>query len=208
MEKLIKKGAEASIYREDWFGMPAIRKIRVPKSFRQSTLDIKIRESRTRHEASFLSEAKSIGVITPLVYFVNVKQAEIVMQFIDGIRLKEIIDKSDDHKLKKWCKLAGKYIARLHAGEIIHGDLTTSNFIISNDQLILIDFGLSFYSQRIEDKAIDIHLLKMVSTSAHSLYTDMIMDSVLSGYQEVAGELNSYNLIKRLNDIDLRGRYK
>lgn len=208
MENLIKKGAEASIYLEDWFGLLTIRKIRIPKSFRQPTLDIKIRESRTRHEVSFILEAKSLGVITPLVYFVNVKQAEIIMQFMDGIHLKEIIDNCNENKLKKWCRIAGKYIALLHEGEIIHGDLTTSNFIISNNQLILIDFGLSFFSQRIEDKAIDIHLLKMVSNSAHSVYADIIMDSVLSGYQEVTGDLNFHNLIERLKVIELRGRYK
>lgn len=208
MENLIKKGAEASIYLEDWFGLPIIRKIRIPKIFRQSTLDIKIRESRTRHESSFLLEAKSLGVTTPLVYFVNVKQAEIIMQFIDGIHLKEIIDNCDNNKIKKWCRKAGKYIALLHEGQIIHGDLTTSNFIISNNQLILIDFGLSFFSQRIEDKAIDIHLLKMVSNSAHSIYADTIMNSVLSGYQEVTGKLNYDNLIERLSAIELRGRYK
>ncbi len=208
MEKLIKKGAEASIFRANWFGSPSIRKIRIPKSFRQSTLDSKIRESRTRHEASFLSETKNTGVMTPIVYFVNIKHAEIIMQFIDGICLKEIIDKCDDYNLKKWCREAGRYIARLHGNEIIHGDLTTSNFIISNDKLILIDFGLSFYSQRIEDKAIDIHLLKMVSTSAHSLYADMIITSVLSGYKEICGKLNYNDVLNQLKDIELRGRYK
>lgn len=208
MEKILKKGAEASIYHGKWFGAVAIYKIRLPKHFRQQSLDIKLRALRTRHEALFLSEAKRLGVTTPLVYFVDKKQAEIVMQFIPGRRLKEIIDACEEEMFTKWCREAGRYIARLHGGAIIHGDLTTSNFIISNDKIILIDFGLSFYSHRLEDKAIDLHLLNMVAKSAHSIYSDKIIDNVLQGYREVAGESILLSILEQLSIVELRGRYK
>ena len=152
MEKIIKKGAEASIYRGKWFGEVAIHKIRVPKKFRQQSLDIKLRALRTRHEALLLSEAKRLGVITPLIYFVDKKQAEIVMQFIPGRRLKEIIDACEEDMFTKWCREAGRYIARLHSGAIIHGDLTTSNFIISNDKItVFFDYESEFITDSEEE---------------------------------------------------------
>lgn len=208
MEKQLKRGAEASLYHAEWFGEEVIRKARIPKTFRQSALDIKLRESRTRREALFLREAKRVGISTPLVYFVDVNQAEIIMQFIPGRRLKEIIDADDEYISLKWCTEVGRYIARLHSGEIIHGDLTTSNFIISHDKLVLIDFGLSFYSQRLEDRAIDIHLLNMVVRSAHNINAEKIMHAVLQGYQEITGESDSLRLLERLKVVELRGRYK
>ena len=208
MEKQLKKGAEASLYQTEWFGKEAIRKVRVLKTFRQSALDIKLRESRTRREALFLREAKRVGVTTPLVYFVDVNKTEIIMQFIPGRRLKEIIDAYKENISLKWCREAGRYIARLHSGKIIHGDLTTSNFIISHNRLILIDFGLSFYSQRLEDKAIDIHLLNMMVQSAHYIYAEKIMHAVQMGYQEIVGESDSLSLLERMKVVELRGRYK
>jgi len=208
VEKQLKKGAEASLYQTEWFGKEAIRKVRVLKTFRQSALDIKLRESRTRREALFLKEARRVGVNTPLVYFVDVNKAEIIMQFIPGRRLKEIIDVYEENISLKWCKEAGRYIARLHSAEIIHGDLTTSNFIISDNKLILIDFGLSFYSQRLEDRAIDIHLLNMVVQSAHNNYAENIMHAVLQGYQEIASKSNSLRLLERIKVVERRGRYK
>ena len=90
--RILKKGAEASIILGDWFGEDAIFKVRELKSYRQSNIDTKIRVFRTLHEASFLTEAKKIGVITPLVYFVDRQKAEIVMQFVNGLRLKDIVN--------------------------------------------------------------------------------------------------------------------
>ena len=48
----------------------------------------------------------------------------------------------------------------------MHGDLTTKNAIIHGDRLVLIDFGLSFISDRLEDRGEDIHLLKQAIKSS------------------------------------------
>lgn len=58
----------------------------------------------------------------------------------------------------------GNAISKLHS-QIIHGDLTTSNIMISNnhneDRVIFIDFGLSYSdSLTIEDKAVDLYVLE------------------------------------------------
>lgn len=206
MAELLSKGAEAAIYLGEWFGQAAIFKIREAKRFRHPTLDSKIRRLRTLHEASFLAEARRLGIATPLVYFVDRNRAEIVMQFIPGRRLKEVIEEGE--AIGRWCREAGRYMARLHRGDIVHGDLTTSNFIIADDSLVLIDFGLSFYSSRLEDRAVDLHLLNSIAKSAHNIYADRVMEAVEEGYLEVAGRSEMDSVLKRMKDVERRGRYK
>ena len=87
-----------------------------------------------------LSIAKEIGVRTPFVYFVDPISAEIVMEFIEGKNLKEEMNESFALEM-------GRCTGLLHTNNIIHNDLTTSNFIkAANNQIVLLDFGLSFLS--------------------------------------------------------------
>ena len=78
--KLLKKGAEADIYQTMWNDTKAILKIRKIKTYRNSTLDSKIRKQRTIKESQMLSHVKSFGVPTPIVYFVDLKKTSIIMQ--------------------------------------------------------------------------------------------------------------------------------
>jgi Kae1-associated kinase Bud32 len=142
---VLSKGAEADIYRTRWFGNDAVSKIRVKKPYRQKSLDNEIRRNRTLREATMLSNAKETGVRTPFIYFVDPVSAEIVMEFIEGINVKEKMDENLALQM-------GRYAGLLHINNLIHNDLTTSNFINSkNNQLVLLDFGLSFFSERLED---------------------------------------------------------
>lgn len=204
----MSRGAEAAVYLGDWFGEEAVFKIREAKQFRHPVLDSKIRRSRTLHEASFIAEARRLGVTTPLVYFIDRKRAEIVMQFIPGRRLKEIIEEDGAEAAAQWCREAGRCIARLHRGRVIHGDLTTSNLIVSGDRLVLIDFGLAFYSTRVEDRAVDLHLLNMVAQSAHHSAADRIISEVAKGYKEIMGQDDAEQVSKRMKEVERRGRYK
>lgn len=57
----------------------------------------------------------------------------------------------------------------MHDGQIIHGDLTSSNIMLrspSND-LVLIDFGLGQMKPTIEDKAVDLYVLERAFISTH-----------------------------------------
>ena len=118
----------------------AISKLRNPKKYRNITLDNLIRGRRTIHEANMLSDVKKTGVKTPFIYFLDPQRAEIIMEYIDGENVKDILSKEIGFEM-------GKYVSILHNKNIIHGDLTTSNFIKRRDVLYLIDFGLSFYSE-------------------------------------------------------------
>jgi TP53 regulating kinase and related kinases len=198
-KKLLKRGAEADIYLDCWYGKRAISKIRKVKLYRHKTLDDEIRKSRTINEANMISASKITGVVSPFLYFVDPFYAEIIMEFVEGKVAKDVIT-------PRLCEEIGKYTALLHANNIIHGDLTTSNFIVSK-KLVVLDFGLSYYSQRREDRAVDIRLIKEIFSSAHvSSYKDIYL-GFLRGYSEIFGEYETQKILKNVSEIERRGRY-
>jgi TP53 regulating kinase-like protein len=196
---LIKKGAEANIYITQWYGKKAIVKIRVAKPYRHTFLDTQIRRRRSVNEAHMLSVAKMAGVPCPFVYFIDPVRCEIVMEFIAGQNAKEIMNADLSLQI-------GKYTGLLHLKNIVHGDLTTSNFIVSK-KLVLLDFGLSFYSHRIEDKAVDVRLIKEVFSSAHYLIYSSLFENFLTGYFEIMDDKPAKKILEKVSDIERRGRY-
>ncbi len=199
---LIKKGAEADIYLTDWYGRKAVRKVRKPKNYRNRLLDESIRKKRTLREAEMLSLAKRAGVTTPLIYFVDPKNTEIIMQYIKGNLVRDILAKN-----LKLSRNMGIYTAKLHKNNLVHGDLTTSNFILYDSKLVLIDFGLSFYSDRIEDKAVDIRLIKEIMSSAHASIFKRAFDLFMKGYESVLGSSVTRKTLRKVVEIEKRGRY-
>lgn len=195
---LIKRGAEADIYIMEWDGTKAVSKVRSPKSYRHPELDSTIRKYRTIHEANFISIAKLAGVMTPFVYFVDPTKAEIIMEFVPGQNAKDTLT-------PEICYEIGCCAALLHASNIIHGDLTTSNFL-KNETLILLDFGLSYYSERTEDKATDIRLIKEVFTSAHISIRNAF-PCFVKGYASIAGRKKTDKILENVRNIEQRGRY-
>jgi TP53 regulating kinase-like protein len=197
--KIIKRGAEADVFLIPWYKNMAISKLRNPKKYRNITLDNLIRGRRTIHEANMLSDVKKTGVKTPFIYFLDPQRAEIIMEYIDGENVKDILSKEIGFEM-------GKYVSILHNKNIIHGDLTTSNFIKRRDVLYLIDFGLSFYSERIEDMATDIRIIKEILSSAHIQIFDETYESFLEGYALYTNN-NFSRILKVVKDIEARGRY-
>jgi len=197
--RIIKRGAEADVYLIPWYKTMAISKLRNPKKYRNITLDNLIRRRRTIHEATMLNDAKTTGIKTPYIYFLDLKHAEIIMEYIDGENVKDILSPEIGFEI-------GKYVSVLHNQNIIHGDLTTSNFIKRKDDLYLIDFGLSFYSQRIEDMATDIRIIKEILSSAHIPICYQTYERFLKGYQ-LTTKYNFNRILKVVKDIEARGRY-
>ena len=195
---LIKKGAEADIYIVEWDSKKAVSKVRSPKSYRHPELDSIIRKHRTIGEASFMSAAKSAGILSPFVHFVDPARAEIIMEFIEGQNVRDALTPDI-------CYQIGRCAAQLHASNIIHGDLTTSNFVM-NKRLVLLDFGLSYYSERTEDVATDIRLIKEVFTSAH-IAVRKAFPRFVEGYASVAGRKRTDKILVNVRKIEQRGRY-
>jgi TP53 regulating kinase and related kinases len=196
---LIKKGAEANIYITDWYGKKAITKVRAVKPYRHKSLDTEIRRRRTIHEANMLSVAKTAGVMSPFVYFIDPVACEIVMEFVSGKNAKDIMNARLSLQI-------GRYAGMLHSKNIVHGDLATSNFIVGN-RLVLVDFGLSFYSERIEDKAVDVRLIKEIYSSAHFASFDFLFKNFLTGYSDIMSERGTRKILEKVSNIEARGRY-
>jgi len=200
VRKLLETGAEASIYLEK----DTIIKERVPKTYRIPEIDNKLRGFRTRREAKIIDKLQKIGFPAPKLIEQDEKQS-ISMEFIKGRKIRDILEKSDYVKLSKEI---GEKIAILHNNTIIHGDLTTSNMILNDKDknIYFIDFGLSFFSHKIEDKAVDLHLLKEGLESKHYKVWQECFDEVLKAYKYKAK--NAEQVLERLMQVEKRGRYK
>jgi TP53 regulating kinase-like protein len=203
MLKLLKKGAEGDIYLTRHDGRPAILKTRKKKSYRNAELDDRIRRQRTVREAGIIAEAKSFGVPTPLIYLVNEKDCTILMQHLKG----EPVWGLKNSRLVGACKKIGKITGTLHKNGIMHGDLTTSNFIIDGSRVYAIDFGLSQRTSRIEDHAVDLRLFKEILSSAHVEFMEKLWPSFLSGYKSAVGTDRFHKVLSYVSVIEGRGRY-
>ena len=196
-KKLIAQGAEAKLFLEEG----KIIKNRFPKSYRIKEIDEKLRGFRTRREAKILQKLQAMGFPTPKV-IKNDKKENLVIEKIDGKLMKDVLEKLD---YKKLCEEIGRKIAILHNNSIIHGDLTTSNMILNN-KIYFIDFGLSFFSEKAEDKAVDLHLLKEGLESKHYRIWEKCFKCALEAYKKEANK--SSETLKRLEIVEKRGRYR
>ena len=194
--QIIAQGAEAIISRKG----SIVEKNRIKKSYRIRILDEKLRKSRTKKEAKLLEKASQF-ISTPKVLETD-NLEKIKMQFIQGKKLSDWLDKIEN--ANKICEQIGNSVAKLHDNNIIHGDLTTSNMILKDNKVYFIDFGLGFTSRRIEDKAVDLHLLKQALEAKHFQNWKSLFDAVLKGYNGKDKTL----ILKQLEKVESRGRYK
>ncbi len=192
-DDLIAKGAESNIVKSTYLGERAVIKDRIVKGYRIPEIDDKIRRARTKEEAKLLSDAKRAGVRTPVLYDIDLNAKAIVMEEIEGAMVKDVID--DDLAFRM-----GREISKLHSADIIHGDITTSNIMLSGDDLVFIDFGLGRYSQLREDKAVDLLVLKKSLQSIDYNLALKYFDLVLKGYGDGS-------ILDVIEDIESRGRY-
>jgi len=200
---IIKKGAEADIYTTKWQNKRAILKIRKTKHYRNQILDSNLRKLRTIKESQTISEVKSFGIPTPLVYFVNLEKTMIIMQQIPG---KPIHDLSNP-KIISLSKQMGKLVGLMHKNGIIHGDLTTSNFIYFQKKVYVIDFGLSHKTTKPEDQAVDLRLIKEILNSAHATIMKETWKNFLAGYKSIVGNSKYLQIKNLVSEIEGRGRY-
>lgn len=211
---VIEKGAEANLILEDFVDVmypddvdKVLIKHRISKNYRVDELDKKLRDYRTSLEAKLLSDAKKAGVPTPTVYRIDRKEMSLVMEYIEGKAVKEFLEEVCSDTRKDLCKTIGLQIARLHNFGIIHGDLTTSNMIRSEDgKIYFIDFGLGEYNSSVEAQGTDIHLLHRTLNSSHFNVADESFQAVLKGYRDKTGERGE-QVIRRVEEIESRGRY-
>ncbi len=206
MEEVLGIGAEAILVKTEFHGFKVVRKTRIRKEYRDPILDDRIRNRRTVLEARILTACRKSGIPVPTVLYVNTEKAEIVMDYIEGARLRDVMTSLSDAEIKRYFRIIGREVGLLHKIGVIHGDLTTSNMILVGDRVFLIDFGLSYFSNELEDRAVDIHLLLRALESTHPSYVNMAFQEFVKGYKEIMGEYVDA-VLKRVEEIRMRGRY-
>jgi TP53 regulating kinase and related kinases len=198
----LAQGAEAIIYQDN----NEVIKERFSKKYRLAHLDESLRKFRTRREAKVLGKLAEIDFPAPGLKEFSDKRMSITMDFVPGEKLKDVLLRGDDYT--RFASEIGGRIAQLHSKNIIHGDLTTSNMIVHKDtsKLHLIDFGLSSFSEKIEDKAVDLFLLDRTLESTHYQNYPKIFEKVIARYKEVYPEADS--VLERFEQVKNRGRNK
>lgn len=196
--ELIAQGAEAVIRKKG----SIIIKERIVKSYRHSIIDSGLRKHRTKKEAKILEDLNGI-INVPKLIKLDLENFIIEMEFISGDKLADVLETLD---LEHISIEMGRQISQMHNRDIIHGDLTTSNMIFHDDTVYFIDFGLSFNSNKLEDKAVDLHLLKCALESKHYKIFEKFFDLVIEVYSENVKD--SKQILERLEKVEKRGRHK
>ena len=208
MQVLLKKGAEASLFLADWHGKRVVVKARLPKKYRPTQLDLTIRSYRTVHEPQLMHEAKKAGVPTPKVYMVDVLNSAITMEYIEGKQIKQLLDGISQTERLDLCAIIGELVAKLHLHGVVHGDLTTSNMILTaTGRIFLVDFGLGDKTVELEAKGVDLHLLKRALQSTHFKFADECFKGVIEGYRRISGAEAVEKVLEKITEIEKRGRY-
>src|SRR3989344_1785803 len=198
MEKLAQ-GAEAIL----WLDKQRILKERLQKGYRLPEIDEKLRRFRTRREAKILQRLEAIDFPAPHLQDFCDQRMSITMDFIKGETLKDVLNHNNVNII---AKSIGKNVAELHQNGIIHGDLTTSNMIMNNEGIKFIDFGLSQFSDKIEDKAVDLFVLDRALGSTHTELHPEIFEKVVAAYSENYPE--AVKVLERVQAVKGRGRNK
>lgn len=190
MEKMISQGAEAKIFLTE---NNTIKKVRVKKNYRIKEIDDTLIKTRNKREKKIYDR---LPVSHPKL--IDSGDDFIEMEYIDGKVLKDVFD-------IKYCKKIGEMIAQMHDADIIHGDLTTSNIILKEGVIYFIDFGLSVFSKKIEDRAVDLHLLyRSLESKHHHLYEEAFKE-ILKGYNK---SKDFKETMIRFDEVEKRGRNK
>jgi len=205
--RLLYRGAEADIVSGTWRGLAAVYKVRRPLPYRLAELDIAIRHQRTLHEAELVHSARKAGVSVPRLYYIDAPNTTLVMEYVEGERLKELVSSAPDEEAGKLFGVLGRDVARLHSAGITHGDLTTANVIVRDGELVFIDFGLSNHSSKLEDHAVDLRLIKETLIGAHPSISSIALERLFEGYSSEAGAKRTKAVTKQLKNIERRGRY-
>ncbi|KAJ6709013.1 EKC/KEOPS COMPLEX SUBUNIT BUD32-LIKE ISOFORM X1 [Salix koriyanagi] len=207
---LIKQGAEARVFESSFVGRRSVVKERFSKKYRHPTLDSKLTLKRLNAEARCMTKARRLGVSTPVLYAVDPLLHSLIFEYVEGPSVKDIFLEFGsngivEERLDDIAMQIGGSIGKLHDGGLIHGDLTTSNMLIrtGTNQLVLIDFGLSFTSTLPEDKAVDLYVLERALLSMHSSCGN-VMDSILAGYRKSSKQWSS--TLNKLAQVRQRGR--
>jgi Kae1-associated kinase Bud32 len=209
-EPLVSRGAEASLHRVEWMGLPALRKEREAKSYRPRALDERLRRERTRNEVRLLIEARRLGVRTPILYDIDLASHRLILEQLPGPTLKDLLDAAgeDAAPVEPPVRSLGVALGRLHAGGIAHGDLTSSNVLYPegpSGSPALIDLSMGMRGAGLEEKGIDLHLVEEDLKGLHP-QGEALLQAFVAGYRE-GNPQGQAEVRRRSREIRSRVRY-
>ncbi|MCL5677850.1 MAG: Kae1-associated serine/threonine protein kinase [Candidatus Thermoplasmatota archaeon] len=202
-DDVLKIGAEARISRTYFLGRKAVLKQRVRKSYRDERLDRRITVQRIRNEARCMVAARNAGLNVPRIYDVDEDEGRIVMEFIDGRRLNQLLYEADRQYRISLETLLGSSIGLMHSSGISHGDITTSNVIVRDDLLYFIDFSFASRFANEETMGVDIRLLREVYRSTHTEF-ESELGLIEDAYLRNGGK---HEILEKADEIQSRARY-
>ena len=191
------RGAEAIVETIEWNGQTVISKMRNKRGYRHPALEKRLVVERLRSESRIMERLISQGVPVPAIFSVNTFDNSIFMEFIEGQTLERALRGKD---FKKHLIQTAHLLSRIHSLNVVHGDPTTSNFLV-NDKIYAIDFGLSSISDDDEDRASDLRVFLESLDSHHSEINGR--NIFLEAYSKRA----SKSVLEALKILELRGRY-
>lgn len=199
--QMIGKGAEAELWSGSMLGIDVVLKKRISKAYRNPVLDARLRASRTFEEGRLLSKAYLSGVSVPAPVFIDPLQYVLVESLVRGVLLR------DYEKAETVMRSLGMEVGKLHQLGIVHGDLTTSNVMVGEGgRVYIIDLGLGSFSNDVEDRGVDILLMKKSLEANTPSRAAALYEEFVAGYREVFGP-GSEDVLVRAQEIERRGRY-
>lgn len=121
----------------------------------------------------------------------------------------------DDARLKDLMRRIGEAIGNMHKIGIVHGDLTTSNLMLSpphssseqedglSGDIVVIDLGLASGAVHEEERAVDLYVLERAFGSTHPR-AECLFGEVLDAYKACFKQAPA--VLKKLEDVRMRGR--
>jgi N6-L-threonylcarbamoyladenine synthase/protein kinase Bud32 len=201
------QGAEAVVELDPEAGRA--QKRRLSKSYRHPELDRKLRTRRTRSEARLTSEARRLGVPTPVVFDVDPAAGDLSLEYVGAADLRDALTEPR-------VRAVGRHLACCHEGGFVHGDPTPRNVRVGRSEpraatdgepddafAALVDFGLGYYTDDVEDYAMDLHVFEgaLGGTADDAA-------ALLEGFEDAYREEGDPRAVEQLREIEGRGRYQ
>ena len=214
-DTILNQGAEGKLYLSEYGGKKCLVKERFTKKYRHPELDKQLTKQRIKAEQKAVERCNAAGVLTPKFYNVDLNERKIYMEYFGKSitakdRIETLSNESDGYpKIQELAEKIGEVIGKLHANHIIHGDLTTSNILLDptddgDNRTIMIDFGLSQYSESAENKGVDLYVLERALLSTHSQIPDLF-NLILKSYR-LNNPHKCSEVIAKFEAVRARGR--
>ncbi len=196
-------GAESVIQFDQFWGRNSAVKTRIPKTYRNQSLDNWIRLDRIRNEVSLLLKSRDNGIPVPAVYDLDMDKFAAIYEKIEGRTLRNFI--AEPERSLQIMGLLGKHVGVLHSKGMTHGDLTAANVIVSDDGTpYLIDMSMGKADSETEDKAVDLYLFNE-SINALSADSGTLLAKFREGYMRSCVNFNQ--VFETVSDLEKRRRY-